>query len=84
MSLEVFGDEGNVGPEGYVTEETYVETEQALREAVELLQGALLSVKIRVTYAAVLGDPEESAAMKRFAEKVDKWLAENTIDGKIP
>ncbi len=84
MSLEVFGDEGDIGPEGYVTDETYAETEQTLREAVVLLQGALLSVKIRVTYAEALGDPEESAAMKRFAEKVDKWLAENTVDGKIP
>ena len=84
MSLEAWGDEGDVGIEGYVTEKLYDENKQTLREAVELLQGALLSVKIRIVYAEALGDPGESAAMATFAAKIDAWLAANTVDGKVP
>ena len=84
MSLEAWGDEGDVGIDGYVPEGLYEENKQTLREAVELLRGALLSVKIRITYAEALGDPEESAAMATFAAKVDAWLSANTVDGKVP
>ena len=84
MSLEAWGDEGNVIPEGYVTEELHEELKTIAQEAIDLLKGALLSVKMRATYAQALGDPEEAAAMERFAAKCDAWLADNTVDGKLP
>jgi hypothetical protein len=69
MSLEAWGDEGNVGPEGYVTEELFDELTSVLREAVDLLQRALPALH------------HESLTIH---EAIAQWLAENTVDGKIP
>ena len=69
MSLEAWGDEGDVGPEGYVTEELYDELKDTLREAIKLLQEALPALHHeRVTLHV----------------EIDRWLADNTVDGVVP
>ena len=40
MSIEAWGDEGDVGPEGYVTEEHYDELKAAYDRAILALKGA--------------------------------------------
>ena len=40
MSLEVFGDEGHIAPEGYVSEDVYEELELAYKAAMVVLQHA--------------------------------------------
>ena len=43
MSLEVFGDEGDIGPDGYVTEELYQETKDiknaVIRKLIDVICG---------------------------------------------
>lgn len=45
-------------------------------EAVQLLRGTILSVRIRAIYAESLGDPEEATAMRMYAAKCNAWLLE--------
>ena len=68
MSLEAWGDEGDYGLDGYVTEELYEEQRGFLREAVKLLQEALPGLH------------HERVALHA---KISQWLAENTVNGEI-
>lgn len=69
MSLEAWGDEGDIGPEGYVTEDLYEEQTGILREAVKLLQEALPALH------------HERVALHA---QITLWLAENTVNGEVP
>jgi hypothetical protein len=59
MSLEVFGNEGDVGPEGYVTEET---AEEYMREA--YLLGLLRMREMLARFVEQGGDSITAASLR--------------------
>lgn len=73
MSREAWGDEGDVGPEGYVTDDDYEELKTAHREAVALLKLALVTLRL----------PELGTRLVAH-DRIEAWLAENTVNGELP
>lgn len=71
MSLEAWGDEGDYGPDGYVTEEHYEEMRTCANEAVMHLK-------------ALLDFLDDRGFVLPYQDEVRKWLAANTVDGVVP
>ena len=74
MSLEVYGDEGELAPEGYVSEDCYEEELQCSHEARVILaemRDALAKARTRWEF---IGRREFDALVKRS----DEWLDANT------
>ena len=78
MSWEAWGtDDGNEGHEDCIPSEYHEELKATLREAVRLIQDAIRFSKDKGQSGAVLMD-------QVFIPDAEKWLSENTVEGKIP
>ena len=80
MSLEVWGDEGLHAPDGYVTEETYMEVETANKELLDACRLMYLSL-YRLRGQESLWTPSHTEVARRAMATGLKALQDHTPGG---